>query len=863
MPFFKTGIMSTTASTFVPATTYTQTIWGPYLEPIGLMDKATNQPITLAMQRLDLTGELTPLGASLQVTHKFKCEGTQPMEAVYVFMLPRGGTLRRFKIKGKGFESNSKLAPKEEAKEEYEAGVRHGHLSAMTEQAPDGMVSLTVGQVRPDEEVAIMLDIFCGVALQDSKFRFRFPFTLAPSYHAKMVVAPTADGGRIELPQTILGDLVLPEWKLDAKDLHQVSFNLKVRSAVTGISSPSHRVKTETKKGETTISLAEISDKPNRDLVLDVGMEIDKPMLFANGKGFAVPKNTPRWAVVVPSATLPQKDLGSKKLCFVLDHSGSMSGGPLDQAKLALSACLSALDAKDEFGIVAFENSPTAFKSCMIKASKANREEAQRFLEKIHPAGGTELRPALEMAVNGFDGTAGDIYLLTDGQVYESAAIVEQMAVGKVRVHVLGIGSASQDRFLASLAKKTGGVSKMMTPNEDVSSGALELFNSVKHPRQKDVTISAEGSSVTEAIVWDGKPIILYGNSSKVPTKMVLKFGKSSKTINLSTAASCPEGLVSLLWAGQMLEDLGSSIDGGLLNKQGVSDAEKKMQSISTMFNLSSRVMSLYAVVKRKGDKKQEMVQNVVAVGFPEGMNPAGVGFKGITQASLNVGRSSRFSAVKCRKVSSPTFDISDTEPMSWGGGGGYRSLNMSMMPGVYTAVADASINACFASDTVTASNSSASSNSLALYDSISDGPMFEHESSLVNTPALNFEEKTPSGRPTNWLIMDIGSLEEDGGMPEQDMESRVLRTLMLGLWILDSQGEDAYTRFGKHLSKMADFIERNLPNNRKALIKKVLDKFRGINCLTVNLGGESSSNMWEPNDKMHYWKVVESVTNG
>jgi Ca-activated chloride channel family protein len=813
MPFYKTGIANI-----------------PKPEPMGLMDKSTGQAITLAMQRLDLTGELTPLGASLQVTHKFKCEGTQPMEAVYVFMLPRGGTLRRFKIKGKGFESNSKLALKEKAKEEYEDGVRHGHLSAMTEQAPDGMVSLTVGQIRPDEEVAIMLDIFCGVDLQDSKFRFRFPFTLAPSYHAKMVVAPTTDGGRIELPQTILGDLVLPEWKLDAENLHQVSFNLKVRTDITGISSPSHRVKTETKKGETTISLAELKDKPNRDLVLDVGMEIDKPLLFVNGKGFVAPKNTPRWAVVVPSATLPQKDMGSKKLCFVLDHSGSMSGGPLKQAKLALSACLSTLDAKDEFGIVAFESVPTPFKQSLIKASKQNREEAQRFLDTIHPMGGTELKSALEMAVNGFDGAEGDIYLLTDGEVYESAVIVEYMAKSKIRVHVLGIGSASQDRFLASLAKKTSGVSKMMTPNEDVSSGALELFNSVRYPRQKDVTISAKGSSIKESVVWDGKPVILYGNSSKAPAKVTLKFGKSTKDVKLSTSASCPEGLVSLLWAGQTLEDLGSSLDGDpnmeKATRQGI---EKQMENLSTTFNLSSRVMSLYAVVKRKGDKKQEMVQNVVAVGYPEGLSTSAYGMN-LTVMPTQIGGGitrGRFAATK-NKISTVTTDNIDSVL--------YSPMNS---------------NYCLAlNDTVKAYNTTASVNTLALNGTMDSNNNFNlvsasYVSNMVecsedansSADSICYEEKTCGGlhiSEIDRLLEQVNLLEEDGGMPGKDLEERVVKTLMLGLWILGDQGENAHKRFGKHLKKMADFIEKNAPEEKKTLIALALVTFRNADSNTA-----------------------------
>ena len=143
----------------------------------SIVNAQTHQAVQLAMQRLHLAGKATPAGALLQVTHAFQCAGdaTQPLETLYVFMLPRDGALRRFKIKGEGFEVESSLKPREEARKEYEENTQKGHLSSLAEVCPDGMVTLTIGQIRPGEEIQIILEVVAAVDTRDSDFRFRFP----------------------------------------------------------------------------------------------------------------------------------------------------------------------------------------------------------------------------------------------------------------------------------------------------------------------------------------------------------------------------------------------------------------------------------------------------------------------------------------------------------------------------------------------------------------------------------------------------------------------------------------------------------------------------------------------------------------
>lgn len=266
-------------------------------EPHILICTRTGQPIPLAMQRLDLSGRILPIGAVIRVTHKFRCEHSDPMEALYVSMLPRGAALRRFKIKGKGFSVKSKLKKRGKACKDYEKGVDKGHLSSLAEVNDDGLVTLVVGQVRPGETVTVILEIVTGVEMSDRGLRFRYPFTIAQNYKsfARVVSDPREFG-------CVSNDLIMPNWKSSGK-LHQVSFSLKVDGGldIKSVSSPSHQIEVSSGKNP-KVSLAGFGETPNKDLVLDVKYAKHGSVLFFDetwqGAG-------PQWTAVLPTKVFP------------------------------------------------------------------------------------------------------------------------------------------------------------------------------------------------------------------------------------------------------------------------------------------------------------------------------------------------------------------------------------------------------------------------------------------------------------------------------------------------------------------------------------------------------------------------------
>ena len=581
--------------------------------PFQALDARSGAEVRLAMQSLWLSGRVLPAGARLMVRHVFRSAETRPLEVVYSFGLPRDAALRRFRVTGEGFSMHSELKPVEEAVKDYEAGLEAGHLATLAREHRDGVVNLTVGNLRPKETVTVWLDIVAGVEPRDDGFRFRFPFTLAPSYHPRARMAEAEHGrGEIELPEDEFGDVMLPRWAADAEGLHEVGFDLAVAvpGAAEEIASPSHALRVG-RGGR--VSLAVAGDVPDRDLVLDVrtpaggGVETGTDR---EGKG--------RFAAVVPSTRFGMAPEGARSVVIVLDRSGSMDGAPIEQARKAIAACLGALGAGDRFGLIAFDDQVEAFQPGLAKADMGERRRAHAFLDGIDARGGTELGRALEHAAKMLGEGGGDALVLTDGQVSGTEEILDLAHRIGMRIHCLGIGSASQDRFLALLARETGGVSRFVTARERVDMAAVDLFAAAGRPMASGLTVS--GATVALApppAVCAGTPVVLFGETAGPgPAHLAFSWPGGGLGIDFTVEAGAGGETLRLLAGARLITDLEA--------RQGESKREdsriaKRLEALSREYGLASRAMALVAVVERAGDRAGDVPKTVVVpVGMPQ-----------------------------------------------------------------------------------------------------------------------------------------------------------------------------------------------------------------------------------------------------
>jgi len=588
----------------------------------------TGEPVQLAMQRLWLTGQILPAGARLTVQHVFRSAETQPIEVIYSFPLPRDAALRRFRISGDGFEAHSELRDTEAAVKAYEEGIAQGSLATLARQYGDGLINLTVGNIRPGEQIAVYLELLAGVELRDDGFRFRFPFALAPAYHARARCAVVAGEGEMELPADEFGDAILPRFREDASALHQVGFELTVESGleIDELGSPSHAVRVKRESDAASrVALAAEKDIPNRDLVLDAHYRAAAPQVLAgagkDGKG--------RFAAVVPSTAFGARTDSPRRLVILLDRSGSMQGAPLTQASKAIDACLAALSETDLFGLAAFDDQVDVLDPRLLPGTRENRGRAHQFLAGIGARGGTELARGFQKAVELLERGGGDVLILTDGQVAGTERILAEARQTNTRLHCLGIGSASEDRFLALLARETGGVSRFVTPRERVDLPAVDLFASIGRPVASGLKVQGNVEPEPPASVFAGTPVLLFGEAQDGGRIEIAWDGGGSLSLPVAFAGSEVGDAVWLLQGARLITDWESrypSIE-AYSSVEALAPMEKRQQSrvaarlreLSLRYGLASREMSLVAVVTRAGDRPGQLPETrVVPVGMPQ-----------------------------------------------------------------------------------------------------------------------------------------------------------------------------------------------------------------------------------------------------
>ncbi|MDW8310700.1 MAG: hypothetical protein RMK20_15105, partial [Verrucomicrobiales bacterium] len=222
----------------------------------------------------------------------------------------------------------------------------------------------------------------------------------------------------------------------------------------------------------------------------------------------------------------------------------------------------------------------------------------------------------------------GDIFVVTDGQVSGTEAILQEASKRGVRLHCLGIGSASQDRFLSLLARETGGVSRFVTPRERVDAAALELFASVGRPVAVEVRVETSHARTVQiepppaTAVFEGTPLVIYGQTDGADAAALLiswqREGVPAKLeLPLALKPGAEAETARLLRGARLITEAESRLTTapGRESKSELRAIEK----LSRAYGLASRAMALVALVKRPGDRPGEPPQtHVVPVGMPE-----------------------------------------------------------------------------------------------------------------------------------------------------------------------------------------------------------------------------------------------------
>ena len=201
-----------------------------------------------------------------------------------------------------------------------------------------------------------------------------------------------------------------------------------------------------------------------------------------------------------------------KDIVFVIDRSGSMSNGKLQQAQNALHYILDNLNEGDRFSIVGFDNEMLSLSPTLLSVDAPSVDQARRFVSALTPRGSTDLAQALQTSLHIFAASESHnmairlVVFLTDGlptagEVNESA-IAELAAQAnrsvEARLHVFGVGYDVNTHLLDRLANDNGGSVTYVQPGEHLEYALSSFYQQIASPVLTNVQVNFEGMQVED-----------------------------------------------------------------------------------------------------------------------------------------------------------------------------------------------------------------------------------------------------------------------------------------------------------------------------------------------------------------------------
>lgn len=441
--------------------------------------------------RMDISG----LVARVKVRQEFRNEGGDWVEGIYVFPLPDKAAVDRMRLHIGDRFIEGEIREKEQAKKEYEQAKQSGKKASLVQQQRANLFTTSVANVAPGERVVVEIEYLEDIRYEDGRFSIRFPMTLTPRYiPGQALPDKQGNGWSADTDQVADASLITPP-QLSRSTNHKISLTADVNAGMPLeiIASRYHPVNVSEKNGHYTVALSDQKTIMDHDFELvwqPVPSAEPRAMAFAetiDGKPYHLLMVMPPNQADALPAQMPRETI------FIVDTSGSMHGVSMSQAKRAVDLAIKALKPGDLFNVIEFDSYTTALYPHSMLASASNVANALNFVQQLQADGGTEMRPALKLALTtpAQESHLRQIIFITDGSVgYEDQmfSMIEQ-SLGAARLFTVGIGSAPNSLFMRKAAEAGRGSYTFISALHEVSEKMEALFRKLEHPQITDINM--------------------------------------------------------------------------------------------------------------------------------------------------------------------------------------------------------------------------------------------------------------------------------------------------------------------------------------------------------------------------------------
>lgn len=511
--------------------------------------RALDPRASIQVERVEASIRILEETAATELLIQVRNGGGTAGEAVLLVPLPAGSAVSGFDFDGPGAEPSARLLPHDEARRTYEEIVGRLRDPALLEFAGYHLLRSSV---------------FPVPAGGTQRVRVRYEHILS------------GDGDRVDyaLPRSEALDAGVP-WRIWAEVVS--------KDPISMVYSPSHELAAERRaSGHFSVSVPAAAEAQPGPFLLSYLRE--RGGVSASLFAYPDPKIGGGYFLLMaglPAAVTAGEPPMRREVTLVLDRSGSMAGGKLDQAKAAALQVLEGLEDGEFFNLIDYSTAVASFAPQPVAKTRASLLQARAYLEALRPNGGTNIHDALLEALRppATPGALPLVLFLTDGlptvgQTAESAIrkLVETGNPHQRRVFTFGVGTDVNAPLLDRLADVTRAAASYVLPQEDVEVKVAQVFRRLRGPVFRDLrleTLDPAGQPTTRAVreliperlpdLFDGDRLVLLGQyqgADPLNFRLSGQFCGSERSFSFRfelAAATTRNAFVPRLWASRRI----------------------------------------------------------------------------------------------------------------------------------------------------------------------------------------------------------------------------------------------------------------------------------------------------------------------
>ncbi len=384
---------------------------------------------------------------------------------VYTFPLPPGAALLGFAAELDGRRLDGRILPRRQAEREYEKALAEGDAPVLLELAEGGLHTANIGNLLPGESIVLELRTAQLLSFDHGRLRLAIPTTIAPRYGSP-------DQGGL-LPHQA------PQASLTADYPLSLSVVISGSLAKATIDCPTHAHRLTPGTDGMTVTLAPGASL-DRDVVFTVTPKEPQPNLLVHAQDEIGARKGAGLVMLAAfeAPAAPTRDCARLKL--LVDCSGSMAGDSIESARRALHGVVSDLRRDDLVSFCRFGNTLER----VVALRKITEHGVQALRSQIDATdatlGGTEMAAALLALIKDGGEYGADILLITDGEVWDTRAVLDAARRSGHRIFAIGVGSAPAEDVLRELSQATGGACEFATPGEALERAAQRMMMRIR-----------------------------------------------------------------------------------------------------------------------------------------------------------------------------------------------------------------------------------------------------------------------------------------------------------------------------------------------------------------------------------------------